>query len=49
MFLLLIGGLSTYYLLTTGVWYFVLLGGAGVVAAVWAVWFADSGFGGWAR
>jgi len=46
---LIIGGLSTYYLLTTGVWYLVLLGGIGVAAGVWAIWFSDWGLGRWTR
>ncbi|MFW5911653.1 MAG: hypothetical protein ACOCQV_02835 [Halolamina sp.] len=38
---LAVGGLTTYYFLTAGVWYLTILGAAGIVAVVWALWFAD--------
>ncbi len=47
--LLIVGSLTTYYLLSTGVWYLVLLGAVGVVAAVWTIWFSDFSLTGWAR
>lgn len=38
---LIIGIAFTWYSLTSGVWYVMLAGAAGVVAAVWVVWFSD--------
>lgn len=46
---LIVGGLTTYYFLSTGVWYLVLLGSVGVVVVVWAIWFSDAVPTGWAR
>lgn len=48
---LLIGGVTTYYFLSSGVWYLVLLGAGGVVFVVWAIWFSDAvpDLTGWAR
>jgi len=48
-FLIGIGAITTWYLLTTGVWYLVLIGAAGVVTVVWAIWFGEISLTGWAR
>lgn len=48
---LVFGVLTTYYALTSGVWYLMVAGAVGVVAAVWVLWFSDpfKPIMGWAR
>ena len=36
-----VGAFTTYYALTSGVWYLMLLGSLGIVAAVWAIVLTD--------
>lgn len=38
---LLIGILTTFYFLSSGVWYLILLGAGGIVFIVWALWFSE--------
>lgn len=48
---LTVGVILTWYSLTSGVWYLWLIGGAGVIAAVWVLWFDDplAPLWGWVR
>ena len=48
---LLIGALTTFYFLSSGVWYLILLGAGGIMFIVWALWFSEplKPITGWAR